>query len=588
MLSKKLAVALGTGIFALGAAGSAQAVTFNVNKADDKGSYTLRSAINAANSSNANNVRIEFDIPGAGVHTITPATPLPTITRHVEIDGYTQRDAVAATADDPAVLKVVINASNVDEALRIESDDVTVKGLNLQGARQEGVHIMGDRNVVAGNHIGTDAAGGEAVPNGLEGVRVYRGDDNLVGGPDPEDRNVISSNGFAEVLVDEGTGNTVQNNYVGTDAEGTSALGDRDGVQIESSGNTVSDNVVAGESTGLSISGDDNVLQGNKVGTDVNGTAALPNVVGVGVFQGDRNLIEGNLVSGNEGNGVQLKPIGLDRAQVNVVTGNLIGTTAAGNAALPNGGSGVSITTSGSNTIGGTGADERNVIAANAGDGVSLVEADNTKILGNSIGTDATGEFDLGNGGSGVEIDGENNRVGDLSDGANTIVHNDEDGVTVSGGTDNSVTGNSIHANRKLAIDLDANGTTANDLDDLDGGANDRQNGPEIASASLADGVEWSLDSESKTKYRLEFYANDTCSPASVTEAQTFLGSRTITTDVNGGAHDSWALSLPAGAGQYIAMTATRMDRVLTGLFPATFGLEQRSTSEVSPCEEIA
>ena len=35
---------------------------------------------------------IHFDIPGGGIHTIQPASPLPTITDPVNIDGTTQPD----------------------------------------------------------------------------------------------------------------------------------------------------------------------------------------------------------------------------------------------------------------------------------------------------------------------------------------------------------------------------------------------------------------------------------------------------------------------------------------------------------------
>jgi hypothetical protein len=595
MLSKMLTGALGAGIFALGAATSAQAANIPVNDAGNSGPGTLRAAINTANNTPAVEDTIKFAIPGTGVHTITPLTPLPTITAPVKINGYTQTDADPADVS-PATLKIVIDAGNVDDGLVIEADGVTVKGLDIQSALREGVHIEGSDNIIAGNYIGTGVNGDAARPNDLEGVRVLRGDGNLIGGPDAADRNVISSSGFAEVLVDEGTGNTVQNNHIGTDVDGTTDLGNGRGVQLQlqASGNVVRDNLVSGESTGVEVDGDDNVVQGNKIGTDADGSAALPNVVGVEVF-GDGNEIggtadgEGNLVSGNEHSGVELRRSGVgDPAERNKIEGNLIGTTAAGDAPLPNGEAGVTVSGSGSNTIGGTAAGAGNVIAGNAGAGVELEDADGNEVLGNWIGTDATGALDLGNGGSGVEIDGDTNRVGDTgSAAANTIAHNGADGVTVDSGTGNAVLRNSIDDNTGLAIDLADDGPTSNDADDLDSGANDLQNGPEIQSAETTS-VEWSLDSETTTKYRLEFYANDTCSGASVTEAQTFLGSTTVTTDANGHKEDGTPITLPAGAGPYVSMTATRLQRVLTGLFPATFTQAPRSTSEVSPSEEIS
>ena len=64
------------------------------------GVVTLREAITAANDNkNISDVvgvgayghdTIAFDIPGPGVHTIAPTSPLPIITDPVTIDGYTQ------------------------------------------------------------------------------------------------------------------------------------------------------------------------------------------------------------------------------------------------------------------------------------------------------------------------------------------------------------------------------------------------------------------------------------------------------------------------------------------------------------------
>src|SRR5262245_60633998 len=57
---------------------------------------TLREAITAANANPGPDI-INFNIPSAGVHTITPTTKLPTITEAVTIDGYTQPGASANT-----------------------------------------------------------------------------------------------------------------------------------------------------------------------------------------------------------------------------------------------------------------------------------------------------------------------------------------------------------------------------------------------------------------------------------------------------------------------------------------------------------
>jgi hypothetical protein len=600
MLSKTLAGALGAGIFALGAAGSAQAATFTVNDVGNSGGGTLRSAIIAANNTAAKDT-IKFDFAGSSVRTITPTTPLPVISEPVKINGYTHADADPATDTAPAAIKIVLDAVNLSRGLDVGSDDVEIRGLDIQNAQDVGIWLEGSDNVVAGNYIGTGVNGNVAHPNANYGVQVF-GQDNRIGGPNAADRNVISSNGVAEVFLDSGSGDVVEGNYIGTDAAGLVDLGVSSGVNVETTDTEVRDNLVSGENTGVNVYADDNVLQGNKVGTDVTGTVAVENFVGINVIGADDNLIggtaegQGNLISGNDASGVQLLVEGDDNpAERNDVQGNLIGTNAAGDARLGNGNflgfPGVLVSASKNNTVGGTAAGAGNVISGNKGPGVQITNpgADNNKVLGNSIGTDVTGALDLGNEDSGVEIAGNNNRVGDISGtlAPNTIVHNDEDGVTVLSGTGNAVLRNSIDDNRGLAIDLADDGATANDANDIDTGANNRQNGPEIQSASSTD-VEWSLDSDPTTDYRLEFYANDTCSAASVTEAQTFLGSVDITTDANGNRERSTPISLPADAGPFITMTATRMDPVFAGPLPPRVTLAPRSTSEVSPCEEIS
>src|SRR5512140_939806 len=63
--------------------------TFTVSTKDDAGSGSLREAIVQVNAS-AGPHRVEFNLPGNGVHTIAPLTTLPAITNEVTIDGYSQ------------------------------------------------------------------------------------------------------------------------------------------------------------------------------------------------------------------------------------------------------------------------------------------------------------------------------------------------------------------------------------------------------------------------------------------------------------------------------------------------------------------
>src|SRR5207244_10486254 len=84
-----------------------EAATFTVTNTNDSGAGSLRQAILDANEITGTDT-ITFNIPGSGVHTISPTSPLPQISDSVVIDGYTQPGASPNTLaiGDNAVLLV--------------------------------------------------------------------------------------------------------------------------------------------------------------------------------------------------------------------------------------------------------------------------------------------------------------------------------------------------------------------------------------------------------------------------------------------------------------------------------------------------
>src|SRR5262249_39097712 len=90
----------------------------------------------------------------------------------------------------------------------------------LRGASKGGATIQG-------NFVGTNAAGTAPLASGGNGVTITNAAGNTIGGTVAAARNLISGNANdgMEILGTTATQNLVQGNYVGTDATGTSSLG---------------------------------------------------------------------------------------------------------------------------------------------------------------------------------------------------------------------------------------------------------------------------------------------------------------------------------------------------------------------------
>jgi hypothetical protein len=334
----------------------------------------------------------------------------------------------------------------------------------------------GMHNTVTGNYIGTDVTGSRPLANGNNGVSLNWGSQyNLVGGDTPEERNVISGNGREGVWIgNNGTMyNTVSGNYIGTDAGGIAAIGNREsglsigdgaqnnriGGETPGAGNLISGNVV----DGIVIHGPntrDNLVCGNFIGTNADGTAAIPNGnIGVNLALGAQyNVIGGddnscrNLVSGNANYGVHLAG---ESVTDNVVIGNFIGTDVTGTYALGNTVHGVALGDRAQhNRVGGDNPGEGNLIAGN-GDGVridTLGTMYNT-VAGNFIGTDVTGTGALGNIEYGVII--HSGAALNIIGSGNIIAYNGSAGIGIRGPetSGNTITANAIHDNGAAGIE---------------------------------------------------------------------------------------------------------------------------------------
>jgi parallel beta-helix repeat protein len=416
------------------------AATLSVTNADDSGPGSLRQAILEANATNGLD-RIVFQIPGAGVHTITLLAALPAITDSVVIDG-TAQPGYAGTP----LIELDGSSAGSSAGLRLLTANSAIKALAINRFIAQGLLIQGaGNNLVQGNFIGTDPSGTIARGNALQGIWLNGSSGNLIGGTNAFEGNLVAGNGDAGLYLLNSGSNTIQGNLIGTTAAGTVALGNaNNGIFVgNTTGNSALGNQVGGAApaarnvisgnrgSGVYLNGSGttgNLVRGNYIGTDTTGSAAIPNTGdGVTINSAASNTIggmdagAGNLLSGNTQGGVGLKGTG---ANNNVIQGNFIGTGAAGLAPLGNTLSGVTIFGGNSNLVGGATTAARNIVSANRLSGIYITtNSAGNLIQGNFIGLDATGATALGNSVNGISIDSASfNTIGGTTPSARNVI----------------------------------------------------------------------------------------------------------------------------------------------------------------------
>ena len=530
---KRMLVVLIAGLMPAGAAWGA---TFTVVNTNDSGAGSLRQAILDANA-NPGLDTIAFDIPGSGVHTITPATNLPTITDPVFIDGYTQPGASPNTLaiGDNAMLLIELDGTTVGPggtglAFDGPNGGSTVRGLVINRwptwAIRIGPIVGSNGNTIVGNFIGTDPTGMST--SGTSQAQIYittSSANNVIGGTTPAARNVIVG-GLQNVFLEVVTGNTIQGNYIGVNAAGTGPLSPTgNGLLISSTSNTTvggtdpgAGNVIWGSNAGINIGqsnivpSNGNVIQGNRIGTDATGTVALG-----GEIYG--------IVGGNSG----------------------IGSV---------------------NTIGGSAAGAGNLVSGSS-IGILLQSDGGFTTLGNRIGTDAGGTQPIGNGIGICAAFPSGAPIGGINPGEGNVVAFNTNGIVVgqsTGATGWTMRGNSIFSNSAIGIWLNgrcdmAGFPTPNDPGDSDTGGNDVQNFPVVSSVTYGANttVTGLLNSTPDTTFDLDFYSNSACSnfPREFLQGETYIGSAQVTTDGSGNAPFTVSTLPAVETGARISVTAT-------------------------------
>jgi IPT/TIG domain-containing protein/S-layer family protein len=313
----------------------------------------------------------------------------------------------------------------------IQTSGATIRGLLINRVPGYSISTNGglDDIKVIGNWIGTDITGTQYLGTGNTAV-LMAGSNSQVGGTDPADHNLIVGGGTT-LDIEVGGFNVIQGNHVGLNAAGTAVLAPSPppsyGIALIANAH---DNLIGGTVPGarnvvfanapllLGSGSNHDTIQGNYLGTDATGTVSMGATVGIETNNAPHDDLIGGSAAG-AGNVISGNVIGIhfaDGAAANAVMGNFIGTDPTGLLPVPNTAYGIQIATlSAGSAIGGTNTGEGNTIAFNGSTGVLVSSSTGWPIRGNSIHSNAGLGIDLENPGP------KPNDPGDADDGPNHL-----------------------------------------------------------------------------------------------------------------------------------------------------------------------
>ncbi|USN97514.1 MAG: hypothetical protein H6799_00180 [Candidatus Nomurabacteria bacterium] len=276
------------------------------------GECTLAAAIQEASANSNPTFRdiIEFNIAGAGVHTISPSSTLYTGAEPVLINGYSQSGSTANSNAYPdpfnGTLLIELDFSNLANAndtglalgsslymtgLILNSNNV---GNTVSAYTVDDVHIYG-------NYFNTDYSGLIAKPGGenMGSIGINGSTNIFIGGSQPAERNLFGP-AATNIFIGEANPDSIQSsdidikgNYFGVGSDGVTNLGTLQFSHIS----------IVDQSTDISIGGP-NVEDGNTVENAYSGAISIGNNWSDSTLAPERILIQHNRIVANGWAGV--------------------------------------------------------------------------------------------------------------------------------------------------------------------------------------------------------------------------------------------------------------------------------------------
>ena len=163
----------------------------------------------------------------------------------MDADGTTGRGNNLAAVSNQGGIRIESASNTVGGAAT--ADRNVISGNDGDGDSAGGVVLFGAAatgNRILGNYIGTDFNGTAALGNDGDGIRVINADNNTIGGTSTGARNVISGNNDDGIKLDNADGNVVLGNWIGQGATGAARANGDDGIDI--SGDSINNQSAAG------------------------------------------------------------------------------------------------------------------------------------------------------------------------------------------------------------------------------------------------------------------------------------------------------------------------------------------------------